>query len=259
MLRTLLYGFAAAILLTNTASAMERVNVRVDGQSVSGYYSQGTTYVSLREALEALGGWNVSWNSSTKAAVASSSTGYLSAPIGQSSLTMNGARYNGLSKTFLQQGRTYVPVRLLAAICGTSAVWSNGTAVMSSTPNTNYTAEDLYWLSRIISAESQGEPLEGQIAVGNVVLNRVASDQFPNTIREVIFDKKNGVQFTPVANGTIYNTPTAQSVAAAKLVLSGSSTAGKSLYFFAPALSQGTWIRQNRTYLKTIGCHQFYL
>lgn len=49
---------------------------------------------------------------------------------------------------------------------------------------------DLYWLSRIISAESRGESLKGQIAVGNVVLNRVEEDDFPDTIPAVIFDRK---------------------------------------------------------------------
>ncbi|MBU5627641.1 cell wall hydrolase [Oscillibacter sp. MSJ-2] len=259
MMRTLLCGFAAAALLTGTASAMERVDVQVDDSRVSGYFSQGTTYVSLREALDALGGWEVSWDSASRSAVASSGGSRLSAPIGSGTVTLNGSRYVSTAQTFLTQGRTYVPARLLAAACGTSVAWSGDGAVLKSQDSSQYTEEDLYWLSRIISAESQGEPLEGQIAVGNVVLNRVASDQFPNTIREVVFDTKNGVQFEPLSNGTLYNAPTAQSVAAARLVLSGSSTAGGSLYFFAPALSQGTWIRQNRTYLKTIGCHQFYL
>lgn len=118
---------------------------------------------------------------------------------------------------------------------------------------------DLYWLSRIISAESRGEDMTGQIAVGNVVLNRVKSAEFPNTIPSVIFDRKHDVQFTPVSNGTVYLPPTAQSIQAAKRALNGENTAGKALYFYAPALSQGTWINANRTYLKTIGCHRFYL
>ena len=118
---------------------------------------------------------------------------------------------------------------------------------------------DLYWLSRIISAESQGESLTGQIAVGNVVLNRVKSAEFPNSIPAVIFDRKHDVQFTPVSNGTVYLPPTAQSVEAAKRALSGESTAGGAMYFYAPALSQGVWINANRTYLMTIGCHRFYL
>ena len=58
----------------------------------------------------------------------------------------------------------------------------------------SYNEDDVYWLSRIISAESRGEPLEGQIAVGNVVLNRVRSSAYPNTIYGVIFDRKHGTR-----------------------------------------------------------------
>ena len=121
-----------------------------------------------------------------------------------------------------------------------------------------WTEDDLYWLSRIISAESRGESLTGQIAVGNVICNRVDASEFPNTIRGVIFDRKNGVQFEPVSNQTIYNEPSAQSVLAARLVLAGVDAAGDSLYFFNPALSKGSWIRANRPYYTTIGCHMFF-
>ena len=125
-------------------------------------------------------------------------------------------------------------------------------------PQADYDQEDLYWLSRIISAESRGEPLVGQIAVGNVVLNRTESDQFPDTVKEVVFDSQYAIQFTPVANGTIYQEPAASSVLAAKLCLEGAEVAGDSLYFFAPAVSAGSWITQNRTYYAAIGSHHFY-
>lgn len=101
--------------------------------------------------------------------------------------------------------------------------------------------------------------MTGQIAVGNVVLNRVASPEFPNSIHAVIFDRKYAVQFEPVSNGTVYQSPTETSVEAAKLALLGVNTAGGSLYFFNPSLSAGTWIANHRDYLKTIGCHRFYL
>ena len=68
-----------------------------------------------------------------------------------------------------------------------------------------------------------------------------------------------GVQFEPVSNGTVYKTPTAQAVEAARRVLAGEKVIGNALYFYAPALSQGVWINANRTYYKTIGCHRFYL
>ena len=121
-----------------------------------------------------------------------------------------------------------------------------------------YTEDDLYWMAHIISAESQGEPLLGKLAVGTVVLNRVASEEFPNTIYDVIFDRQWGVQFTPVANGTVYNEPTEESVLAAKLVLDGARAAGDSLYFLAPDLTNNHWIMENQTYVTTIGCHWFY-
>ena len=94
---------------------------------------------------------------------------------------------------------------------------------------------------------------------GNVVLNRVESEDFPNTIQDVIFDCVDAIQFEPVGNGTVYNDPAAQSVEAAMRVLDGEETLEGAMFFYAPALSPGTWINENRTYLTTIGCHRFYL
>jgi N-acetylmuramoyl-L-alanine amidase len=62
-----------------------------------------------------------------------------------------------------------------------------------------------------------------------------------------------------VENGTVFTPPSQQSAEAAVRVLNGDNTIGSALYFYAPALSQGIWIQNNRTYLKTIGCHRFYL
>ena len=193
--------------------------------------------------------------------MANSSTDSLSAGIGKSYLTVNGVRYRTPAAIFLQNGATYVPLRITAEALGASVAWDyrmRGAAVTSANFDLPCTASDLYWLARIISAESRGETLEGQIAVGNVVLNRVKSKEFPNTVSGVIFDRRHAVQFEPVANGTLYQTPNTQSVEAAKRALDGESVVGNALYFYAPALSQGTWINANRAYLKTIGCHRFY-
>lgn len=124
---------------------------------------------------------------------------------------------------------------------------------------TSYTATDLYWLSRIIHAEAEAEPYAGKVAVGNVILNRVKSDLFPNTIKGVIFEYYKDIpQFSPVADGTIYNTPNADSISAAKAAFSGTSYVGNATYFFNPSKSEGAWIIQNKTFVKRIGNHVFY-
>ena len=123
----------------------------------------------------------------------------------------------------------------------------------------DYTNDHIYWLSRIINAESEGETLLGKIAVGNVILNRVKSDEFPNTIYTVIFDTKYAVQYEPVINKTIYNTPSYESIKAAKLSLNGFNVVADCLYFFNPKTASSSWIKNNRTFYTSIGNHDFYL
>lgn len=121
-----------------------------------------------------------------------------------------------------------------------------------------YSYEDLYWLSRIISAESRGEPFIGQLAVGTVVINRTRSDYYPDTIYEVIFDRLGGVQFTPASTGSVYRAPTESSIIAAKLCLEGFSLDDGILFFFNSSIALGSWITSNRTYTMTVGQHDFY-
>lgn len=119
--------------------------------------------------------------------------------------------------------------------------------------------EDLYWLSRIISTEAQSEPYEGKIAIGDVILNRVKSKAHPDTIKDVIFEYYNGKpQFTPVADGTIYDDPDKESIEAAKDVLKGANVAKDSTYFFNPSKSGGAWIKKNKDFVIKIGNHAFY-
>lgn len=260
MKKEFLCGLLAAAALAVPTQAARTVPVQVDGQRLAGssYLEQGVTYVPLRYLLDSLGGWKVSWDSAEQEAVAVSASARLTADPEEDTVTINGSVYGG--RVTVENGRTYVPLRLVTEALGGSAEWDPymaGAAVTSA--GADYNAADLYWLSRIICAESGGESMEGQIAVGNVVLNRMASDEFPNTIPGVIFDRVDGVQFEPVSNGTVYNSPTSQSVEAAMRVLNGENTIGSALYFYAPALSQGVWINANRSYYKTIGCHRFYL
>ena len=118
---------------------------------------------------------------------------------------------------------------------------------------------DVYWLARIIEAEAGGESYTGKVAVGNIILNRVYSKDFPNTIYNVIFEYYGNIpQFSPVADGTIYNTPSEESVNAAKDALNGVRPVGNSTYFFNPNKAAGSWIVKNKNYVSTIGGHVFY-
>lgn len=272
MKRSIFCGLLTAMLLSTPAQAVaaapaeetvrtERtVPVQIDGHLLdwSGIVRQGVTYVPLRNLLDTLGGWTLTWDAGTRAAVAVSGDRRLTADPTADTITLDGVSRSG--KVSVEQGRTVVPLRLVGELLGAQVEWDgylSGAAVTSS--DAAYNAVDYYWLSRIISAESQGEPLEGQIAVGNVVLNRVASSQFPDSIAGVVFDRQYAVQFEPVENGTVYNHPYHLSLEAAARVLDGETSVDGALYFYAPALSPGTWINANRTYLTTIGCHRFYL
>ncbi|MSU00472.1 cell wall hydrolase [Tissierella pigra] len=144
------------------------------------------------------------------------------------------------------------------ALYNKSTTVSRGTSTLRSSSR-NYSDEDLLWLARIIEAEASGESYEGKVAVGNVILNRVDSKEFPNTIYGVIFEYyKNIPQFSPVAEGTIYNKPSEESIKAAKDALNGVRPVGNSTYFFNPSKAAGTWIVKNKTYVTKIGGHSFY-
>ncbi|MCF8565787.1 cell wall hydrolase [Alicyclobacillus tolerans] len=82
--------------------------------------------------------------------------------------------------------------------------------------------QDLYWLSRLVEAEAGAESMNVKLAVADVVLNRTASPDYPNTVKGVIFQVAYGhYAFTSVANGWIYHTPSADSITAAKMALYG--------------------------------------
>lgn len=220
------------------------------------------TYVSLRTVSEELAPQaRVEWKDG-EARVRGKGVDLTARP-GDQWLTVNDRALYIPGGVLAEDGAVLVPVRALAQALGGQVDWSREAGVSltpgSGTPDpAPYTEDELYWMARIISAESRGEPLLGKLAVGTVVLNRVADEEFPDSIYDVIFDRKWGVQFAPVANGTIYLEPTEESVLAAKLVLDGARAAGDSLYFLAPDLTDNHWIMENQSYVTTIGCHWFY-
>lgn len=123
--------------------------------------------------------------------------------------------------------------------------------------------EDLAVLLRIVEAEAGGEDLEGKLLVANVVLNRVDSDEFPDTVREVVFQQEKGVtQFSPVANGR-YETVeiSEETIEAVGRALEGEDNSQGALYFAAREHADSDrmrWFDENLTFLFKHGGHEFF-
>ena len=94
--------------------------------------------------------------------------------------------------------------------------------------------------------------------VGNVVLNRVANPTCPDTVYDVIFDDRYGVQFSVTETGAIFMEPTEEAVLAAKMCLEGYNPVGDSLFFVNPVIGASSWFSSTRTYVASIGEHDFY-
>lgn len=117
----------------------------------------------------------------------------------------------------------------------------------------NYTSSDLYLLAKCIYAEARGESYTGQVAVGAVVLNRVASSQFPNTISGVIYQRH---AFTAVSDGQINLEPDKTAMNAAQDAMNGWDPTYGCLYYYNPAVATSSWIFGRQT-VTTIGKHVF--
>ena len=261
------YGGNIYLDLSEKAYAGVRVLLnRGDIISGQGRIINSVTYVPLRAFCDALGGATVTWDQSTRTAKVTTSRVTVYAKQGALYLRANDRYFYTVEPIANIDGTLFVPVRPLAKAFGLGLEWDNSLrAVLLSSGgkipvsgSSFYKSDEVLWMARIIHAEASGEPFNGKIAVGNVVLNRVRSPQYPNTIYGVIFDRKHGTQFSPVSFGTIYNTPSEESVIAAKICLEGYTLSEDALFFMNPRLATTSWIAQNRPYLFTIGNHLFY-
>ena len=121
-----------------------------------------------------------------------------------------------------------------------------------STP-ASYHDSEVYTLARLVHAEARGEPYVGKVAVAAVVLNRVRSAAFPNTISGVIYQAG---AFDCVADGQINLTPDSDSLRAARDAMNGWDPTGGCLYYYNPRATSDKWIR-TRTVKTVIGNHSF--
>jgi len=121
-------------------------------------------------------------------------------------------------------------------------------------PDSGFQDKDLELLAKAIHGEARGEPYEGQVAVGAVVLNRVESDEFPNNLRDVIYQAN---QFSAVEDGQINLTPNETSYKAARDALYGRDPSLGALFFYNPKKAKTLWWLSQRETTIIIGDHVF--
>ena len=119
--------------------------------------------------------------------------------------------------------------------------------------SSQYSSSDVYLLAKVIAAEARGESYTGQVAVGAVILNRVESSSFPDTVSGVVYQKG---AFSCVTDSNWKVEPTAEARKAAQDAINGWDPSGGALYYYNPAKTSNRWIR-TRPVITTIGAHVF--
>ena len=261
---------ASAVSGESVLSQVEEVDptLTVDGQPVSTdvakTYRGDTTYVALVPMSKCLDSTILSkWDAGTRTATVHNDKLVLKATVGNLYLTVNNRYFYAPEGIQIENGQVMVPLSALVKAFDGSLTWNGSTGITAVTRGSGaakfgeqyYNADDLFWLSRVLDTESGNQPLEGKMAVGNGVMNRVKHPSFPGTIEGVLAQKN---QFTTYWSGHIArSTPNAESVIAAKLVLDGGvvEEVKNALYFDSAANS---WASRNRTCVAVIGGHRFY-
>jgi len=181
-----------------------------------------------------------------------------------SAFTLNGTTEAATTTHKVQSGDTYWKIAskygvtvnsLLKANNKTSSLLYAGTNLVI--PNSSITAAEKDLMARLVRAEAVGEPYAGKVAVATVILNRVSSPDFPNTVKGVIYERSNGYYaFTPVQNGTINRAADAASKKAVNEALAFKGKGNGSVFFYNPKTAVSKWI-YSRPVTVTIGNHRF--
>jgi N-acetylmuramoyl-L-alanine amidase len=235
--------------------------LRING--VSAKLIENEVYVPVVHFSEAMADCTVSFDMKTLNITADGLT--FEAVIGAQYFTANGRYF--FQKQGIEQdedGQIRLPLSIMAKIFGceyyfdvdSKSAYLKSSGEFLEDGESYYDKEDLYWLSRIINAESRGEPFIGQIAGGTVVMNRTVDSKFPDTVHGVVFD---GAQFSPAVSGSVNMEPSEQCVIVAKIVLEGYRLNDNILFFYA--MAKDSVLRDGFEDTDTemvIGNHYFY-
>jgi len=249
----------------------EPISIYVDGKLMDdgkkSYSVDGISYVPLFDFLHWIGVSNVTENDERGRIIIKYKDVEINISKKKDYYTANGrCFYTKLLIPSFEEKPYMASVKWLCKLFNISWTWNGVTdSVKVSSEKTPlepgsavYDDSDLYWLSHIIEAEAGVESFEGKIAVGNVIVNRMNDPEFPDTIYDVIFDKRFGIQFSPAFSGRIYNNPGADSIAAAKIVLEGITVIEDAMYFQPSYRADICWAGNNRPYSTTIDGHTFW-
>lgn len=233
-------AIAGSTLKNTGEQAMHVANPQIESIQEAAILKQGSSGSEVREVQRRLKSW-----------------GYYSGSVdgvfgkGTRTAVIAFQKKNGLTADGVVGKSTY---KALGMTDSYNLLVQNGNGSSSSSSGLNgYSSAEVYLLARTIYAEGRGEPYTGQVAIGAVVLNRVRSRQFPNTISGVVYQKH---AFTAVSDGQINLTPNETAMRAAKDAINGWDPTGGAIYYYNPAVATSAWIFDRQT-VTVIGKHVF--
>jgi len=247
--RMLVLGLVFLLILSISASfgAEVRVSLKLNDAYIESdepnILITDTTYLVARSLVSALGN-EIEWNNEEKKVTITTDEKKIEFVVDEDLVYVNGTVVEVEKKPFIRNGRTYLPLRIVAEYLGCNVEFDQNTYTVHLTEETveavpeeftytpSYTEEDLKWLSKIVEVESSHGDLEMMLAIANVVNNRVEDPRFPNTVKDVIFEVNTHVQFPPAhKSGFSGVKPSLYSKIASKNALEGKNNIGDALFF----------------------------
>lgn len=222
---------AATVGIAHSASVAEAAQTAIVEAAV---LRQGSTGGEVKEVQRRLKQW-----------------GYYSGAVdgifgsGTRAAVVSFQKKNGLTADGVVGKATYAALGMNDSYNALNQGGSSGTA--------GYSSSDLYLMAKAIYAEGRGESYTGQVAIGAVIMNRVKSPSFPNTIAGVIYQKG---AFTAVDDGQINLEPNETAYSAARDAMNGWDPTYGCLYYYNPAVATSSWIFTRET-VTVIGKHVF--